>query len=164
MSSPLVQITDQLGQTTGLADMLDAFDQELIRRTVYVMLTDATGRYLLQKRAETVPNYPGFWDASAGGHVDEGEEPAVAAYRELAEELGITNAQLVLQDEFYYQSPVESGRSYRYYAHVYSAQLVDGQQVNPDQSEVADIGYYSAQEISQLAMVTPITLRALESL
>ena len=43
---------------------------------------------LAQKRAKTVHN-GGFYDASAGGHVDLGEDPVTAALREAREEIGL---------------------------------------------------------------------------
>ncbi len=46
--------------------------------------------YLLaQKRAASVHN-GGFYDASAGGHVDSGEEVLTAALRETKEEIGVS--------------------------------------------------------------------------
>ncbi|MET9344413.1 NUDIX hydrolase [Nonomuraea sp. NPDC003804] len=47
-------------------------------------ITDPRGRTLLVK-----PNYRDHW-GFAGGHVDEGEDPAQACAREVAEELGLT--------------------------------------------------------------------------
>ncbi len=46
------------------------------------------GRVLLGRRHPTRAYYPGVWDLF-GGHVQEGESPAMALRRELAEELGI---------------------------------------------------------------------------
>ncbi len=43
---------------------------------------------LFQKRSENVQN-GGFYDASAGGHIDEGEDPLTAALRETREEIGL---------------------------------------------------------------------------
>lgn len=42
---------------------------------------------LFQKRASSVHN-GGFYDASAGGHIDEGESPLNCAIRETKEEIG----------------------------------------------------------------------------
>ena len=44
---------------------------------------------LFQKRSEFVQN-AGFYDASAGGHIDEGEDPLTTAIRETKEEIGLT--------------------------------------------------------------------------
>lgn len=53
-----------------------------------VLLVDARGRVLLQERDEHPVIDPECW-GFVGGHVDEGEDPDAAAYRELAEETGV---------------------------------------------------------------------------
>ena len=45
---------------------------------------------LLQRRADQVKNWPGYWDISAAGHVSLGETPLDAALREAQEEIGMT--------------------------------------------------------------------------
>lgn len=45
--------------------------------------------WILQKRNFLKESFPGFYDCSSSGHVDAGENPEMAAYRELQEELGI---------------------------------------------------------------------------
>ncbi len=37
-----------------------------IHRGVHVFVVNAAGELLLQRRAETTRDYPGYWDASAG--------------------------------------------------------------------------------------------------
>lgn len=44
---------------------------------------------LLQKRALTKPNKPGWFHISAGGHINVGETPVQAAVRETQEEMGL---------------------------------------------------------------------------
>ena len=44
---------------------------------------------LFQKRSENI-QFGGFYDASAGGHIDEGEDPLTAALREGREEIGLS--------------------------------------------------------------------------
>lgn len=43
---------------------------------------------LFQKRAQEITN-GGYYDASAGGHIDKGEDPLTAARREMREEIGL---------------------------------------------------------------------------
>nr|MDT0663355.1 NUDIX domain-containing protein [Micromonospora sp. DSM 115978] len=50
---------------------------------------DNGGQLLLQKRADTMRNYPGLLDISAAGHLEAGE-PILAGLREVQEELGLT--------------------------------------------------------------------------
>ena len=43
---------------------------------------------LLQKRASNKRTWPSFYDISAAGHIDLGEDPIIAAIRETREEIG----------------------------------------------------------------------------
>lgn len=60
-----------------------------MRRVSVVLLVDRRGRVLLQERDEHAPVAPNQW-GMVGGQVEEGEDPEVAAYRELAEETGLS--------------------------------------------------------------------------
>lgn len=53
-----------------------------------VLLVDPRGWVLMQERDEHAPVAPGLW-GMVGGHVEPGETPREAAYRELAEETGL---------------------------------------------------------------------------
>jgi isopentenyldiphosphate isomerase len=59
----------------------------LRHRAVHVLVFNAAGQLFLQKRSMTKDNDPGLWDSSCSGHVDSGESYAVAAERELMEEI-----------------------------------------------------------------------------
>ncbi|MEZ0580836.1 NUDIX domain-containing protein [Nocardioides sp. MH1] len=59
-----------------------------MRRFASILLVDPRGRVLLQERDEHPVIDPECW-GFVGGHVDRGEEPGAAAYRELAEETGV---------------------------------------------------------------------------
>ncbi|MBO7718400.1 NUDIX domain-containing protein [Candidatus Saccharibacteria bacterium] len=49
---------------------------------------DGVLEVLWQKRAETVDRFPGYYDISAGGHINLGESLVEAAIRETYEEIG----------------------------------------------------------------------------
>ncbi|MBR3323949.1 NUDIX domain-containing protein [Candidatus Saccharibacteria bacterium] len=57
---------------------------------VFVFRRNAEGvlELLWQKRSEGVSRYPGFYDISAGGHINLGESLVEAAVREAREEIG----------------------------------------------------------------------------
>jgi len=65
-------------------------DPTLTHRSVQILIFDAAGRVLLQRRSQRKDLFPGYYCASASGHVMQGEEYAEAAMREIEEELGIT--------------------------------------------------------------------------
>lgn len=59
-------------------------------------ITPENGIELLwQKRSQKVSRYPGYYDISAGGHINLGESLAEAAVREMHEEIG---AEITTQD------------------------------------------------------------------
>ena len=61
----------------------------LRHRAVHVLVFNAAGQLFLQTRSMTKDNDPGLWDSSCSGHVDSGESYAVAAERELMEEIDL---------------------------------------------------------------------------
>lgn len=156
MSEPRVQLVSESGVATGSADMIEAFDKDLIRHTVHVMLENLDGKFLLQKRSNEVPNYKNYWDASAGGHVDEGEAHEDAAYRELGEELGLVGIELSHRASFYFESAGD-GRMYKYYTQVYTGVFSGDSLPTGAPGEVSAVGLFSGDEINRLNQVTPIT-------
>lgn len=52
-------------------------------------LVDGTAEVALQKRAMTKKRWPGMYSTSAGGHINVGETPVLAALRETREEISI---------------------------------------------------------------------------
>lgn len=61
----------------------------LIHRSVQVLIFSTDGRLLLQKRSARKDLFPGYYCASASGHVDAGEDYETTAAREVREELGV---------------------------------------------------------------------------
>lgn len=64
---------------------------------VQVTLVDPRGRVLMQERDEKAPVWPDMWCLPGGG-LEDGEEPAAGACRELAEETGVVLAPEDLTD------------------------------------------------------------------
>jgi isopentenyldiphosphate isomerase len=64
----------------------------LMHRSVQVLVFDGAGRVLLQRRSRTKDLFPGYFCASASGHVAAGETYAHTAAREVVEELGVSLA------------------------------------------------------------------------
>lgn len=63
----------------------------LIHRSVQILVFGSDNRVLLQRRSAAKDLFPGYYCASASGHVASGEGYAATAQRELAEELGIVS-------------------------------------------------------------------------
>ena len=64
-------------------------DPRLLHRSVQVLVFDARGRLLLQRRSRTKDLFPGYYCASASGHVASGDDYEATAVREVEEELGV---------------------------------------------------------------------------
>ena len=70
-----------------------------MRRIAAIVLVDSDGRLLLQERDEGAPVDPDMW-GMVGGGIDEGEDDADGARRELEEETGLTGIDLDRLDDF----------------------------------------------------------------
>ncbi|WBB76683.1 NUDIX domain-containing protein [Micromonospora sp. WMMD1128] len=75
----------------GSMERIQAHHQGEWHRTFHCWIVsgDDGGALLLQKRSDTMRNFPGLLDVSAAGHLEAGE-PVMAGLREVAEELGLT--------------------------------------------------------------------------
>lgn len=59
-------------------------------RAVHVLVFNDKGELFVQKRSMKKDCFPGKWDSSASGHLDQGEAYDVCAGRELEEEIGLS--------------------------------------------------------------------------
>ena len=85
-------VVDDSDRIMGSAPRAKVHGDNLLHRSVHVLVFDHNGDVFLQKRSRLKDQNPGVWDSSAAGHVLAGEDYDLAAQRELREELGITAA------------------------------------------------------------------------
>lgn len=85
----LVDVYDSQRRRTGITAERGNIPSGGYRVIVHMCVFDDDWRMLIQKRANGKISFPGYWDVSAGGQVDAGEEPCEGASRELFEEMGI---------------------------------------------------------------------------
>jgi hypothetical protein len=81
-----VAVFDAAGRPTGALPRSEAKRSGLAVGAVNVLLVNARGEVLLQRRPDDKEN-GGRWDKTVGGHVDEGESFDRTAVREAGEEL-----------------------------------------------------------------------------
>lgn len=67
----------------------DKLPEGTYRMVVHVCIFNSKGEMLIQKRADDIIRWPGFWDISVGGGASAGDSSRKAAERETAEELGL---------------------------------------------------------------------------
>jgi 8-oxo-dGTP pyrophosphatase MutT (NUDIX family) len=116
-----------------------------MRRIAAIVLVDPRGRLLLQERDEHAPVDPDTW-GMVGGGIDDGEDDAAGALRELEEETGLTGIDLdhLGVFSFYCDGCAESHQVALFAAHT---ELTD-----------ADV---ECHEGRQIVFVDPVTIHTL---
>lgn len=88
MNDEVIDLVNENNKIIGEVLKSKAHNEKLWHREVGVIIINDKNEILLQQRARN-KRYPLKWVISAGGHINVGEKPEDAAYRELDEELGI---------------------------------------------------------------------------
>ena len=155
----LVNLDDQV---IGQVRRGDAHrDPSLLHRSVQVLVFDADNRLLLQRRSQSKDLFPGYFCASASGHVASGETYESTAQRELREELGITAALTILDKTLIRTTPESEMTA------VYLARSAGPFHFHPTETDGGE--FYTLPEINagraqgRLAM-TPALMVALDML
>ncbi|MCH7228186.1 16S rRNA (adenine(1518)-N(6)/adenine(1519)-N(6))-dimethyltransferase RsmA [Haloferula sp. A504] len=89
----LLDVVDEQDQVVGQATRAEVHAKKLLHRAVHVFAVNRRGELLLQQRSRLKDVHPGVWDSSVAGHLDAGEDYPAAAEREMAEEMGIRDAE-----------------------------------------------------------------------
>jgi isopentenyl-diphosphate Delta-isomerase len=95
----LLEVVDAANRPLLVLPREEVHRQQLLHRSVLVLVYNERSRLFLQKRSRTKEVYPGRWDVSASGHILAGESREEAALRELREELGYLPGRLELRQE-----------------------------------------------------------------
>lgn len=133
----------------------------LLHRSVQILVFDDKGHVLLQRRSQTKDLFPGYYCASASGHVMSGEAYDETAAREVEEELGVC-LPLTYRAKLLIRSAYETEMTAIYHARsngpfVFNPHETDGGQF----FTLADIR--SGRRSGELPM-TPALLAALDTL
>ncbi len=91
----MLEVVSEDNQVLRLATRKEIHEQELMHRSVHVLVFNKNRDCYLQLRSAFKDSSPELWDSSAAGHIDAGESPENAAKRELQEELGISDSKLM---------------------------------------------------------------------
>lgn len=154
MSHPPIQIVDEEDNVIGAQPMSEAHRQGKVHQISRIMVEDDNGNILLQKRSANSKRWPGCWDNSAAGHVDEGEDYHTAAVRELSEEIGITDVTLT-KFGYYYSETKDQGDLLRRFNTVYKATVPKGRNTTLQESEVSEVRWFSLSQIKKLLAEHP---------
>jgi len=91
MKEEMVDILNLEGEVVGVATRLEMRRDRLPHRCVYILVFNKCGDIFIHLRTATKDVFPSHWDVCAGGVVAAGEGFATGAYRELQEELGVSD-------------------------------------------------------------------------
>ena len=154
MAEARIQVVDEDDNVVGSATFDEVWGKGLKHRIVRVMVEDPEGKVLLQKRLPTQDLYPGRWDCSAGGHVDDGDNYLSAAKRELHEEVGLSNVGLEELGSYQTNKHFE-WRKLNRFNKVYKVIVPRDTHFTPQPSEVETVQWFSVEEVKNLVHLHP---------
>ena len=123
-------------------------NKSLIHRAVDVILFNKNGQIIMQKRSSQKDLFPGYYCATATGHVSKGESYTEAAYRELNEEMGVIGITLEQKTTFIVYDEKET-EMITLFTGTYDGQF------NFSKDEVESIYTFSTDEIKNISPITP---------
>lgn len=91
------ELIDVLGEDGGIvrqATRRQVRQENLLHRSVYILVFNSRGQLFVHQRTGTKDVYPRYWDVAVGGLLGAGEDPLTGARRELHEELGVQSPSL----------------------------------------------------------------------
>lgn len=112
MPEEIFDVVDDRDQVVGHQPRGVVHRLGLKHRAVHVLVFSRRGDLFLQKRSMLKDCFPGTWDSSASGHLDQGEDYDACALREIREEIGLTLPATALQRLFKVDACPETGQEF----------------------------------------------------
>lgn len=137
----LVNIDDE---EIGVGEKMDVHQRALMHRAFSVLVFNAKGETLLQRRAIEKYHSPGLWTNTCCSHPLPGEITLNAALRRTAEEMGFT-CPLNFIGKFHYIAPFENGLTENEVDHVFVG-IFEGEP-NPNPEEVCETKWIGIPEL-----------------
>jgi len=139
----LFPVVDESGKVLGSILRGEAHDgRKVLHPVVHLHLFNSKGELYLQRRPDWKDIQPGKWDTACGGHIDYGETPEEALYREVSEELGVTDYVPERITQYVYESKTERELVY------VNKTIYDGP-VTPSPTELNGGKFFTREEILQ---------------
>ena len=89
MSEEIFDVVNEQDEVVGALPRREVHRRGLRHRAVHVLIFNSRGELFLQQRSLLKDHWPGVWDSSASGHLDQGESYDAGALREVREEIGL---------------------------------------------------------------------------
>jgi len=121
-----------------------------LHRTAIIYVVSSKGEILVHKRAAAKKLNPSLWDITVGGHVHSGETYEDAARRELEEELGIRNNELIEIGKWM-GHPNTSSPLERLMVKIFLAKFDDNaEELTFDKVEISDVKFVKISELEKI--------------
>lgn len=139
-----VVVVDSTDKEIGVLEKLEAHKLGKLHRAISVLVFNAKGELLLQKRAEDKYHSSNLWTNTCCSHPRPLEDIAQAARRRLKEEMNI-DTDLKWNFSFEYKTNFENGLIENELDHVFIGE--SNQIPVPDPAEVSDWKYVNMEEL-----------------
>ncbi len=149
MNEDIFDVVNEHDEIIGREPRSVVHARGLRHRAVHVLVFNAAGQLFLQKRSMTKDNDPGLWDSSCSGHVDSGESYAMAAERELMEEIDLLVDE-PMEELFKIKATAETGWEF---AVIYRAESEGPFTLCPE--EIDEGRWFSPKEIDDALAIEP---------
>lgn len=146
-SSELFDVVDSEDRVIGQAPRGEVHARDLLHRSVHILVFNSRGDLFLQKRVMTKDQNPGYWDSSAAGHVNAGEDYSTCAHRELLEELGI-KGELKFFTKF-------SARRATLWEHVETYLCISNEKITPNPLEISEGRFWPIPDLREALREQP---------
>lgn len=146
-----ITFVDDNDELIGYGTKKEAIAKGIAHRISRIFVFNSAGELLIQKRSPFV-NVPNRWDQSAAGHVDEGEDYATAAARELEEEVGISGVPLKEVAKMYSEE-LDDGFVKKRFNVIFTTKY-DGN-IKTNEREVSDYKWIKPEELERWMQDSP---------
>ena len=149
MSEEIFDVVNQRDEVIGQKPRSQVHREGLLHRAVHVLVFNREGKLFLQKRSMKKDCFPGTWDSSSSGHLDNGEDYDACAIRELEEELGFRVAEPP-EKLFKVNACQQTGQEFVW---VYECSGEGPFQLHPE--EISEGGWFDAAELDDWVRRSP---------
>jgi isopentenyl-diphosphate delta-isomerase len=144
-----VELVDEGGTPIGACSVVEAHSPPgRLHRAFSVLLFDADGRMLMQRRALDKSRFPGRWTNTCCSHPAPGDDLVTSARERVADELGLQVGELREVGSFVYRAADEESDAVEHeYDHVLVGECAPDAQPTLDPSEIHSVRWMSRDEV-----------------
>lgn len=148
----LLDLVNEKDEVVGTVWRSEAHkDASKIHREIAIAVFNKDGEVLIQQRSLNKKSDPGSWKITAAGHVSAGEDPKLAAERELLEELGLKVDALFLRKEFGKRDKLPGSVESRFF-YIYYSVIDETPPLVLNKKEVMNVRWIKPEDLLAFAM------------